>query len=176
MELALASFLVLAALVVFFLAARRRKASGLPGGRIIYSDTRFWNPLEEPLYDPALGLTGKPDYLVEKGDQIIPVEVKTSRAPRGPYDTHIFQLAAYCLLVHRVFGKRPAYGILHYSHPSGNGRSFVIDYTPSLESALLDTLQEMRMQERKKDLPRSHNSVPRCSACGFRSTCDQRLH
>lgn len=176
MEIALASILVLFALVLFFLAARRRKASGLPGGRVIYSDTRRWDRLEEPLYDPILGLTGKPDYLVEDKDQIIPVEVKTSRAPRGPYDAHIFQLAAYCLLVQRVFGKRPAYGILHYSHPPENGRSFMIDYTPALESALLDTLEEMRIQDRKKDVERSHDSPPRCSACGFRTVCDQRLH
>ena len=68
---------------------------------MIYTDTRGWSAVEKPLYDPVIGLTGRPDYLVKKGKDIIPVEVKTSRTPEAPYDSHIFQLAAYCLLVAR---------------------------------------------------------------------------
>ena len=63
-----------------------------------------------------LGLVGKPDYLVESAGQLIPVEVKSTRNSNAPYDAHIFQLAAYCLLVQRQLGKRPPYGILHYAN------------------------------------------------------------
>ncbi len=162
--------LVLIALILFWQAARSRKASGLPGGRVIYADTRQWGPVEKPLYNSELGLTGKPDYLVEQDGQIIPVEVKSSHAPEAPYDSHIFQLAAYCLLVERVFGKRPAYGILHYPN-----RTFAIDYTAQLENTLLDLLLEMRSQASLKDVPRSHESTGRCKGCGYRSMCEQRL-
>jgi CRISPR-associated exonuclease Cas4 len=167
--------LLAAALALFWLSRRQRKASGLPGGRIVYSDTYSWGPVEEPLYDPRLGLVGKPDYLIEQGEELIPVEVKSGRAPEGPYDTHIFQLASYCLLVERVYGRRPAYGLLHYSPASGAGHTFAIDYTQDLEAALLDLLDEIRQQERRKEVHRSHEAAARCRGCGFRSTCDERL-
>jgi CRISPR-associated exonuclease Cas4 len=166
----LATLLFLLAIALLWQAWRRQKAIGLPSGRVIYADTRKWGPLEEPLYDPELGLVGKPDYLVEEKEKLIPVEVKSSPVSAAPYDGHIFQLAAYCLLVQRQFDKRPPYGILHYPN-----RTFAVDYTPELEAALLDRLEAMRAQDKRKDIQRSHDSAARCSRCGFRAVCDQRL-
>jgi len=108
----LALAFTLLALGLFWLSARQRRSAGLPGGRVIYNDTRGWGALEKPLIDEALGLTGKPDYLVREHGRIIPVEVKTGRTPESPYDGHIFQVAAYCLLVEKTYGKRPPYGII----------------------------------------------------------------
>jgi CRISPR-associated exonuclease Cas4 len=166
----IALLLFLLALVFFWQSSRQRKEAGLPGGRVIYTDTRGWGKPERPLYDAALGLTGKPDYLVQNGDRLIPVEVKSGRAPDAPYDSHIFQLAAYCLLVERHYGKRPPYGIVHY-----NDRDFAVDYTPELETSLLDLLAEMRRDETRSDVPRSHEQAARCARCGFRRICDQSL-
>ncbi|MGE5224983.1 MAG: CRISPR-associated protein Cas4 [Omnitrophica WOR_2 bacterium] len=166
----LALLLLFFALLLFWLSWRSRKATGLPGGRVIYSDTRSWGPLEKPLYDPNSGLTGRPDYLVDQGGKLIPVEVKTTSVSDAPYDSHIFQLAAYCMLVHHVLGKRPPYGILHYAN-----RTYAIDYTPQLEKALYELLEEMRQQSARQELNRSHESPRRCSRCGFRSICDQHL-
>jgi CRISPR-associated exonuclease Cas4 len=162
--------LFLLALVILWYSTRQRQQAGLPGGRIIYTDTRGWGKLERPLYDQALGLTGKPDYLVQQKGQIIPVEVKTGRAPDAPYDSHIYQLAAYCLLVEKTYGKRPPYGIVHYSD-----RDFAVDFTPELEASLLDLLAEMRRDEARKDVDRSHEQAARCARCGFRRICDRRL-
>jgi CRISPR-associated exonuclease Cas4 len=163
-------FLVILAVILLWIAARQRKAAGLPGGRVIYSDTKSWGDVDQPLYDPSLNLTGKPDYLVQKGERLVPVEVKSRRVSKAPYDSHIYQLAAYCLLVDRAFGKRPPYGILHYSN-----RTFAIDYTPELESALLDLMVEMRAQQYRRNVARSHNAPERCFRCGFRTICDQAL-
>lgn len=165
---ALALFLV--ALLLFWQANRRQKASGLPAGRIIYTDTRGWGPVPEPLYNASLGLTGKPDYLVQQGSQWIPVEVKSGRVDEAPHDGHIFQLAAYCLLVESEYGERPPYGILHYAN-----RTFAIDYTIELETVLLDILEEMRMAQRRKEIHRSHASPARCRRCGYRSVCEEKL-
>ena len=167
----LAVLLLFAALWLFWQASRSRKSAGIPGGRIIYTDTQAWGAVEKPLYDPASGLTGKPDYLVDQGNQIIPVEVKSSRVKDGPYDLHIYQLAAYCLLVDRTYGKRPAYGIIHYPN-----RTYAVDYTPRLEDSLLDLLEEIRRQDRRKDVDRSHNAAARCLACGYRNICDQQIY
>lgn len=166
----LAAGLFLLAIILLWQSGRARRAAGLPGGRVIYTDTRAWGKVEKPLYDNALGLTGKPDYLVEKNGQLIPVEVKSGRAPEAPYDSHIYQLAAYCLLVERTMGSRPPYGIIHYAD-----RDFAVDYTYDLENALLDVLAEMRRDDRREEVHRSHESPARCAKCGFRNVCEQRL-
>jgi CRISPR-associated exonuclease Cas4 len=162
--------LLLFALIFFWQSNRQRRAAGLPGGRVIYTDTRAWGKVEKPLYDNALALTGKPDYLVEQHGRLIPVEVKSGRAPQSPYDSHIYQLAAYCLLVERTMGSRPPYGIIHYED-----RDFAVDYTAELENALLDVLADMRRDEHRAEVDRSHESAARCARCGFRNVCDERL-
>lgn len=170
MMLAIIGFLVVLALVFFWQSARQRRSAGLPGGRVIYTDTRAWGKVEQPLYDNALALTGKPDYLIEQNGRLIPVEVKSGRAPQAPYDSHIYQLAAYCLLVEKTMGSRPPYGIIHYE-----GRDFAVDYTHELESALLDVLAEMRRDEHRTEVARSHDSPARCARCGFRNVCEERI-
>ena len=162
--------LLLIAIIFFWQSNRQRQAAGLPGGRVIYTDTRSWGKLEKPLFYAALDLTGKPDYLIEQNGQIIPVEVKSGRAPEAPYDSHIYQLASYCLLVEKTYGKRPPYGIIHYET-----RDFAVDYTQELEQSLLELLTEMKRDQHKNDISRSHEQAVRCKRCGFRKVCDQKL-
>jgi len=163
-------FFVLLALVLLWLSKRQRQESGLPAGRVIYSDTRAWGKVEKPFYDAMLGLTGKPDYLVEQNGVSIPVEVKSGWAPPEPYEGHIYQLAAYCLLVKQTTGKRPPYGLLHYRN-----RTFAIDFTPELETSLMELLVEMRRQDKQGEADRSHEEPLRCARCGYQGSCDQRL-
>ncbi len=166
----LALALLLFALFFFRKSATQQKEAGLPGGRIIYTDTRGWGKVEKPLFYPAMDLTGKPDYLVEQNGKIIPVEVKSGRAPEAPYDSHIYQLAAYCLLVEKTYHTRPPYGIIHYEN-----RDFSVDYTRELENALVDLLVEIQRDTHKKNVPRSHEQPARCAKCGYRNVCDERL-
>jgi CRISPR-associated exonuclease Cas4 len=166
----IALVLLLLAILLFWQSNRQRKEVGLPDGRVIYTDTRGWGKLEKPLFYQPLGLTGKPDYLIEQNGKIIPVEVKSGRAPESPYDSHIYQLASYCLLVEKTYGKRPPYGIIHYKD-----HDFAVDYTRELEASLLDLLAEMKRDEHKKDIARSHEQASRCARCGFRKICDQSL-
>ena len=157
-------------LLLLWLSWRGRARSGLPQGRVIYTDTGGWGRLERPLFSRQFLLTGKPDYLVADGADVIPVEVKSSRAPAQPYPSHVLQLAAYCLLVEECYGRRPAYGIVKYAD-----RAFEVDYTPELEDELLATLEDMRDDLAAGDAPRNHDEPRRCRACGYRQQCDQRL-
>lgn len=166
----LAGLLLVIALAALWLARRQRRSTGLPAGRIIYSDAGRWAEVKEPLYDPISGLTGRPDYLVEENGAVIPVEVKSSRAPSLPYDSHIYQLLAYCLLVERVYKKRPPYGILRY-----RDQTFKIEYTATLQRELENLLDAIRIQDRQGEALRSHHEAARCSRCGYRSYCNQRL-
>ncbi|HMD89276.1 MAG TPA: Dna2/Cas4 domain-containing protein [Anaerolineaceae bacterium] len=163
-------FLILLALLLLLLSKRQQREAGLPAGRVIYSDTRAWGKIEKPFYDAMLGLTGKPDYLVEQDGVSIPIEVKSGWAPPEPYAGHIYQVAAYCLLVKQASGKRPPYGLLHYRN-----RTFAIDFTPELESSLMELLLEMRQHDKQGEADRSHEEPLRCERCGYRSNCDQRL-
>ena len=165
-----ALFLAFIAFIFFWQSNRQRRQAGLPGGNIIYTDTHGWNKVEKPLFYAALELTGKPDYLIEKNGQIIPVEVKSGRAPEAPYDSHIYQLASYCLLVEKTYSKRPPYGIIHYQD-----RDFSVEYTSALEQSLLELLTEMKRDQVKKNVDRSHEQASRCRRCGFREVCDQKV-
>lgn len=164
----LAAAFFLLALAILWLTAKQRKSLGLPVGKIITADTRHWEPLQQALYDPQTGLTGRPDYLLQHAGKLIPVEVKSQQVDAGPYDSHIFQLAAYCLLVDRQYKNRPGFGILHYPN-----RTYEIEFTPQLEAKLIILLEEMRKKRKSPD--RSHDMPRRCQGCGYRATCDQRL-
>jgi CRISPR-associated exonuclease Cas4 len=165
-------FLALLALglLLLWLSQRGRARSGLPQGRVVYTDTGGWGRLERPLFSSEFLLTGKPDYLVADGPDVIPVEVKSSRAPDQPYASHLLQLAAYCLLVEECYRRQPPYGIIKY-----DDRAFEVNYTSELEEELLATLDDMRADLAGGDAPRSHEEPSRCQACGYRLQCDQRL-
>jgi CRISPR-associated exonuclease Cas4 len=158
------------AIVLFIVATRQKHQAGIPAGKVIYTDTSRWGKVEKPLFDPNNRLTGKPDYLVDQGNQIIPIEVKSRKSPQAPYDSHIYQLAAYCLLVQYEYGTRPDHGILHYAN-----RTFLIDFTPTLEDSIKSIIREMQARTARSQVKRSHEDPKRCLHCGYRSICDQSL-
>lgn len=156
-------------LFILRIANRQYALVGLPRGKVIYLDTTKLESTPNAFYDPVTGLSGKPDYLIRDHEGIIPVELKSSRAPLQPYPGHTYQLAAYCYLVGAIYGRRPKYGIVKYTD-----KSFAIDFDGELENKLLDILAEIRRCE--QHIPdRSHDSPRRCRACGHQEICDQGL-
>jgi len=147
-----------------------RREAGLPVGRVTYVDTGAWNRCERPLFSNRYQLTGRPDYLVRVREGVIPVEVKSGAAPEQPYEAHLLQLAAYCLLVEEQEGRLPPHGILKY-----DDRAFEIDYTPALRAELLATLDALRRDQRARDVDRNHDEPARCGGCGYRERCEQQL-
>jgi CRISPR-associated exonuclease Cas4 len=126
--------------------------------------------LQRPLVSRRYGLTGKPDYLIERGGASIPVEVKPGRRAAEPYDSDLMQLAAYCLLVEETTGRAPPYGLLRYAESS-----FRLTYTPSVRERLLAILDEMHDLLEADDAARSHDDPRRCAGCGFRASCAESL-
>jgi CRISPR-associated exonuclease Cas4 len=167
----LAAVLAIFGGILLWISSRQRRAVGLPAGKIIYADHNQWTKVETALYDPTFNLTGKPDYIVETNHGLIPVEVKSGRANNAPYDSHIYQLAAYCLLIEQTFGTQPQYGILHYSN-----QDIQIDYTKDLQDKTIEILRDIRSMSRKKSISRSHESVARCQKCGYNSICEEALN
>ena len=151
-------------------AGRGRRAAGLPAGRVTYADTGAWQRNERALFSREHRLAGRPDYLVRSGRDVVPVEVKSGPAPQQPYEGHVLQLAAYCLLVEEQEGRAPPYGILKYDDDT-----FEIDYTAGLRARLLETLDHLRRDLAQPEVGRSHGQAARCRACSYRGRCNQRL-
>ena len=176
--------LVALALAALAASARASRRSGLPRGSVVYSDTGF--PVgrlgglkrdasgvrqERALVSRRHGLTGRPDYLIETRDGVVPVEAKSTAKPGArPYDSHLYQLAAYCLLVEDALGARVPYGLIRYR--DGEVR---VEYTAELRAGLLALLEEMRRAREADEVHRSHDEPRRCARCGVREFCDEAL-
>ncbi len=162
--------LILIALGAFLMwhTATKRKSLGVPGGKTVYQDT-----VEKPgqlLYSRRLGLTGRPDLLINQNGLVIPVEVKTGKTPRQPYLGHMMQLIAYCVLVEETYDVRPEYGLLRYQD-----EELKIEFSKERETALLQILTEMKQKQARGELHRSHTNPRVCAGCSFRTTCNERL-
>jgi CRISPR-associated exonuclease Cas4 len=156
---------------LLFWSSRLRGSSGLPAGEVLYADTGAWGRPERPLFSARLQLTGKPDYLVRTGAEIVPVEVKSGRAPAGgAHPGHVLQLAAYCALVAEAYGQRPTYGLIKYVD-----QLWRVPFTPALEQELWAVLADMRADAEADEVDRSHTTPARCVACGLRDACAERL-
>lgn len=148
-----------------------REEIDLPDGDMLYADGARQHQTET-LYSDEFGLSGKPDYLIQLDDDtIVPVELKSSYAPADdPYDGHIMQVIAYCLLVEENYGIRPPYGLLKY-----RDQTFEIVYDEQNEQLLLDILEEMHDALYGETLGRDHDNPNRCAACAVRDFCDERI-
>ena len=57
-------FLLFVAAALWVAGRRMRRESGLPDGRVFYTDTETWRAHNDVLHAADLRLGGKPDYLV----------------------------------------------------------------------------------------------------------------
>lgn len=165
--LILASLALLAFALLLRRQARRSADNlGLPG-ELVYRDAGR----EELFVSIAHGLAGRPDYILNEGGALVPVERKSRQlSPSGPYEGEVLQLAAYALLLEERFQKPVRRGRLQYAN-----RSLDIPFDAALRTRLQDTLAAMRKAEAAGDALRSHNSQARCRGCGFRKVCRDSL-
>lgn len=143
------------------------RSTRIEPGTVVFADS---TKTAEVFASNVLPLRGRPDYVVERAGVAVPVELKTGRTPKAPYDSHVLQLAAYCYLATERYGKRPPYGILTYPE-----RSFEVEYTPVLEDRLVRTLLRMQLAMRLGEAHRDHTSRRRCATCSRREGCPERL-
>lgn len=146
-----------------------RTQTGVPWRRIVYQDTRR-RSLTRPLFSAEHRLTGQPDYVLERGRALIPVEVKPTRRAPSPRHGDVLQVAAYCLLIEETTGTAPPFGLLRYAETT-----FEIPWNDALYNELLETLELMREDLVAADVARSHEQPRRCAACGFADRCTDAL-
>ncbi|HEX7312324.1 MAG TPA: PD-(D/E)XK nuclease family protein [Pyrinomonadaceae bacterium] len=171
-------------------AARESKRAGLPEGSLLYSDTgrpvgrvagtevgRDGKQQERPLVSETLELVGRPDYLIEAEGGVVPVEVKSTACPPGgrPYDSHLAQLAAYCLLVEDVLGATVPYGLVKY-----RDQEVRVEYTDEMRERALALIDDMKedmydYSVEGREVHRSHDEPRRCAGCSLRDVCAESL-
>lgn len=159
--------LLAAGLALLLVAWLLRRGSGVPLGDIVYSDT---DRPAQPFISSRYGLVGKPDYVVMHNGVALPVEVKPNRDAAQPYESDRLQAAAYCLLLEETNAKAPPFAVLRY-----RSAVFRVDYDADLRAELLRLLSEVRAAAGRRNVPRSHQDVQRCQACGFRRSCEESL-
>ncbi|MBV9925709.1 MAG: CRISPR-associated protein Cas4 [Acidobacteria bacterium] len=181
--------LVIAATLDSRAAARESRRAGLPTGALLYSDTgrpvgrvagtevgRDGKRQEKPLVSEALELVGRPDYLIEVEGGVVPVEAKSTQAPANgrPYDSHLAQLAAYCLLVEDQLGAHVPYGLVKY-----RDREVRVEYTDEMRARALALIEElkndMNASAEGREVHRSHEDPRRCGGCSVRDACTESL-
>ena len=102
---------------------------------------------------------------------VVPVEVKSHNCPNsGAYESDTAQLTAYCILVEDALGGAPTHGIIQYANCS-----LRIEYSPHRRDQVLQIIEEMRRTLDSPTVHRSHTQWGRCSACGFRAVCEERI-
>ena len=104
---------------------------------------------------------GKPDYLLEDGDALIPVEVKPSRRAAEPYPGDVLQLLAYCLLVEEAHGRPPT------ACCATPNQTFRIDYTDAARADCWPRWTRSARRALAGELARSHDDPARCADCMF---------
>jgi CRISPR-associated exonuclease Cas4 len=160
-----ASIALYYSLIAEVLAQKKRRQVNVDG-KVLYVGTEDQRLLRSEKYK----LTGRPDYILMVGTELIPVDLKTGRQPRGPLFSHILQIGAYCLLLSDEQGKRVSRGILKYGDVEHE-----IEFDDELEKLLLGKLVEMRSLMKSGDVHRNHNREGKCAGCSRRDICPERL-
>ncbi|MBU1941535.1 MAG: Dna2/Cas4 domain-containing protein [Candidatus Thermoplasmatota archaeon] len=160
-------FLCVIAFVFRYIVMVKKRRLYVPSGTVRYTDLH--RPAE-PLFSRRYLLTGKPDFVVEMDEGVVPVEYKSGWYVTPP-ENHVLQVAAYCLLVEDVQQVHVPFGWLVY--PSGR---FRVWFDAALRVRLASVMGEMRMVlQGKRRVVVDHGDVKRCRHCSFRGVCSVRL-
>lgn len=139
----------------------------IPDGIVIHSD--LTKPVK-PFFSNRYKITGKPDYIVIKNNNYIPVEFKTG-SNNKPQKSHIYQLATYCHLIEENYGCFVPYGILVYNKKY----QFKIPFNSKIRFELENTLKNMRQILKTGNISRNHNDLFKCKNCSMRNYCNTKL-
>ncbi len=143
-----------------------RSSRRIEHGVITYVDHEDEAPI---LVSEEYCLRGRPDYILFKNEEYVPVEEKTGRTPRGPYFSHIMQMASYCLLVRENLGKCTQ-GLLKYEK-----KDFNIELDARTVKTFKDIRKKMESALKNDDFHRNHNRKGKCAGCSRKEECPESL-
>lgn len=116
-----------------------------------------------------VGLSGKVDQVLVYPDGIVPIELKSGRAPKeGAWENHKIQLAAYALLLENMFRISIDAGYVKYIDEDVSRRivinAFLKDQVRELVTAVNSLLKS-------GNLPKRCSNKNKCDNCGLKKIC-----
>jgi hypothetical protein len=131
-------------------------------------DARY-RPPNSTLIDPIMGLSGRPDFVVQtRRGEVAPVEYKSTHLFQGYHESHgrtfdVIQAIAECRLVHVAFGRRPSHGIILYGDVAGDGEHegwVQIPYGEAEERWLQAAISQIRSDGTRAPVPVESHCAP----------------
>lgn len=169
-EVAALLWLIGASIALYFSLSASQKAREKRKRKEIEGEIKYVGRKESRLLkSERYGLSGRPDYILSIEGELVPVDVKTGRRPKGPLFSHILRVAAYCLLLSEEEAK-VTHGVLKYDDVEHE-----IEFDDELKGLLLSKLEEMRGLLGSGKVHRNHNRAGKCRSCSRRSVCPERL-
>ena len=132
-------------------------------------DARYLPP-NSTLIDSALGLSGRPDFVIRRSNGgLVPIEYKSTHLFLGYHESHgrtfdVIQAIAECRLVHASFGLRPSHGIVLYGDVAGDGEHegwVQVPYGDAEERWLRAAIAAVRADATRAPVPLERN----CAHC-----------
>lgn len=116
-----------------------------------------------------LYLTGKIDQVQVFPTMLLPVELKTGKAPKeGAWEDHKIQLAAYALLLEDSFKIPINSGIIRYLDDN-QARS--IEINPFLKDQVKELVKDVRAMLSSEKLPPFNKNENKCKSCSLKEVC-----
>ncbi|MEM4263398.1 MAG: CRISPR-associated protein Cas4 [Candidatus Woesearchaeota archaeon] len=116
-----------------------------------------------------LYLTGKIDQVQVFSSLLVPVEIKTGKAPKeGAWEDHKIQLAAYALLLEDKFKTPVNSGIIRYVD---DGEARTIEINPFLKDQVKGLVKEVKDVLSSDKLPPFSKNENKCKNCGLKKIC-----
>lgn len=137
---------------------RTLRAYGIPDGR---------RHFEVVLFAPDLGLSGLVDLVIEREEELIPVDFKDSHRVNARH--FAVQVAGYGLLLEHLWGRPVRRGFV-YSIP--RRRVHEVRLTPALRRTVRQTVELIQKAVQESRLPPPPASRRLCVTCEFRRFCN----
>ena len=138
---------------------------------------RLWQELipkirtEQWVECAELNLCGIIDAIEDYKDHLIPIELKTGKAPSdGAWPGHRVQAAAYILLLRDKTDREVKKAVIRYLD---QGSEVQIIMNPFMEMEIQDLVRKVSTLLKTKEPPPAQRSDARCKACGLRLECER---
>ena len=118
---------------------------------------------------PELELSGKIDQVLVYPDGVVPIELKSGKAPKeGAWDNHKVQLAAYALLLENIFKIDVKSGYVKYVDENVSRR---VEINPFLRDQVKSLIRQVKDLLDSKNLPNKCKNENKCTKCGLKKIC-----
>lgn len=145
---------------------KERRRTTLLGGKTIRVEQK-WTALQ--LKSERLAIAGMIDMVVKTPEGYAIVEYKRATAPKRVLPGHLYQAAAYAMLVEEAFETTVRKLYVYYEK---SNKIFEMPLTDSIKRHVLWTIRQIRTIIQKEKLPIAKSSR-KCPSCGYRWICKE---